>query len=146
MNIFQIFVKGFYRGKGMYAIRFLPQSQGEYHYAVHGIVEQSGTLTCSPQEQGVHGLVVSSETHFAYQDGTPYYPFGTTVYALAHQPESVILQTLQTLSDAPFNKVRCCVFPKSYDYNHNEPDLFPFEKKEKQKSCLDTKQLFCFFY
>ena len=30
----------------------------------------------------------------------------------------------------PFNKVRHCVFPKHYDYNHNEPQLYPFEKKE----------------
>lgn len=35
---------------------------------------------------------------------------------------------METLSTAPFNKVRHCVFPKHYDYNHNDPELYAFEK------------------
>jgi hypothetical protein len=34
-------------------------------------------------------------------------------------------QTLETLSTAPFNKMRMCVFPKHYTFNHNEPELYP---------------------
>jgi hypothetical protein len=37
-------------------------------------------------------------------------------------------QTLATLGTAPFNKIRMCVFPKSYEYNHQEPALYPFER------------------
>ncbi len=36
--------------------------------------------------------------------------------------------TLATLAAAPFNKLRMCVFPKHYDYNHNEPEHHPFER------------------
>ena len=57
-----------------------------------------------------------------------YYPFGTTVYALAHQEESIIEETLDTLKNSPFNKVRMCVFPKHCQYNNNEPRFYPFEK------------------
>ena len=28
------------------------------------------------------------------------------------------------------NKIRMCVFPKHYDYNHNEPPYYAFEKTE----------------
>ena len=37
---------------------------------------------------------------------------------------------MQTLSQAPFNKIRMCVFPKHYDFNHNEPKYYAFEKNE----------------
>src|SRR5262249_42412343 len=38
-------------------------------------------------------------------------------------------QTLATLKQSPFNKLRFCVFPKHYAYNQNEPPLYPFERK-----------------
>ena len=75
-----------------------------------------------------HGMVRAVGTHFEYEDGTIFYPFGTTVYALAHQEESLIEKTLHTLKYSPFNKVRMCVFPKHYQYNNNEPQFYPFEK------------------
>jgi hypothetical protein len=37
-------------------------------------------------------------------------------------------QTLHTLAASPFNKIRFCVFPKSYAYNTNEPAHFAFLK------------------
>lgn len=77
-----------------------------------------------------HGMVKAVGTHFEYEDGTYFYPFGTTIYALAHQEESLIEQTLKTLEESPFNKVRMCVFPKHYQYNNNEPQYYPFEKNE----------------
>jgi hypothetical protein len=36
-----------------------------------------------------------------------------------HQSEELQRQTLETLRTAPFNKIRMCVFPKSYEYNHS---------------------------
>lgn len=36
--------------------------------------------------------------------------------------------TLDTLKQSPFNKLRMCVFPKSYEYNHNEPEFYPFPR------------------
>jgi hypothetical protein len=64
--------------------------------------------------------------HFAYADGTPCFPVGTTCYAWTHQGDRLEEQTLATLKRAPFNKLRMCVFPKHYAYNQNEPALYPF--------------------
>jgi hypothetical protein len=75
-----------------------------------------------------HGPVeVRNRFHFAYADGTPHRPIGTTCYAWTHQGEELEEQTLATLKGSPFNKVRMCVFPKHYARNQNEPPLYPFE-------------------
>jgi hypothetical protein len=44
------------------------------------------------------------------------------------QGDELQQQTLQTLRAGPFNKIRMCVFPKSYEYNHNEAPFYPFER------------------
>jgi hypothetical protein len=45
-----------------------------------------------------------------------------------HQTDEIQAQTLKTLTTQPFNKIRYCVFPKWYKYNHTEPTLFAFKK------------------
>lgn len=125
-----ISVRGFYTGNGIYKIRFYPSECGRYHYKVRGIVEEEGELECGAAQKG-HGIVRPCNTHFRYEDGTWYYPFGTTVYALVYQPKERIMQTMETLKEAPFNKIRLCVFPKYFDYNHDKPECFPFEKGVK---------------
>lgn len=125
----ELTVSGFYAGEGVYKVRFLPEVPGIWQYEVSGCVEESGNVEIEPARSG-HGSVRAQEQHFVYQDGMPYYPFGTTVYALMHQEKSLVAQTMESLSKAPFNKVRFCVFPKHYDYNHNEPLDYAFEKKE----------------
>ncbi len=127
-----ITVKGFYAGDGVCKIRFLPEEPGEYAYAVAGSCLESpisGRFTVEAADAGRHGPVRAAGVHLRHADGTWFNGFGTTVYALAHQPEALIDETMETLSAAPFNKVRLCVFPKHYSYNHNEPDLYPFERK-----------------
>ena len=124
-------VKGFYDGDGRYVIRFLPLKTGIWSWKVSGLFEESGEEECV--EASLRGPVKAKGTHFVYADDTPYYPFGTTVYALMHQPEDLIDETLMTLRDSPFNKVRLCLFPKHYDFNAGEPDLYPFEKTEDGK-------------
>ncbi len=121
-------VKGFYDGDGRYVVRFLPEIPGEWHWKISGAVLAEGTETCLPAKD-CHGLVKAADTHFEYEDGRLFVPFGTTVYALAHQDDGLTEQTLESLKSAPFNKVRICVFPKHYDYNHNEPPFYAFEKK-----------------
>ena len=121
-------VKGFYDGEGRYIVRFLPETAGKWRWKVTGAVNAEGTETCEPAEDA-HGLVKAVDTHFEYEDGTLFIPFGTTVYALAHQEDTLVEQTQESLKNAPFNKVRMCVFPKHYDYNHNEPPCYAFEKK-----------------
>ncbi|MEK3686983.1 DUF5605 domain-containing protein [Paenibacillus sp. FSL R10-2736] len=123
---------GFYDGEGVYRIRFMPGSAGKWGFrtsssepALHGI---EGAFECAAASTGNHGPVrVRNTFHFAYEDGTPYLPVGTTCYAWTHQEKEMEQQTLETLKAAPFNKLRMCVFPKSYSYNSNEPVYYPFE-------------------
>jgi hypothetical protein len=90
-----------------------------------------GEFECISPATGNHGPVhVHNQMHFAYADGAPYYPFGTTCYAWTHQGDVLEEQTLQTLSRAPFNKMRMCVFPKDYIYNANEPVYYPYQRSD----------------
>lgn len=119
-------VPGFHDGGATYRVRFMPDVEGEWTYETRSSTPalncQSGSFTCGPARDGVHGPVrVASRHHFQYTDGTPYFPFGTTCYAWNHQPLELQRQTLDTLDKAPFNKMRMCVFPKHYPYNQNEP-------------------------
>lgn len=121
-----VIVKGFYAGQNTYKVRFLPMSAGEYTYTVSGAVSDEGTVHAEPADR--HGPVRVDGFHFRHVDGTRYSPFGTTVYALAHQESQVVKDTFESLKNAPFNKVRLCLFPKHYNYNHNDPELYAFEK------------------
>lgn len=130
---------GFYDGDGVYRIRFMPDAQGEWRYRTSSnqteLDGHEGTFTVTPPASDRHGVVrVANTYHFAYADGTPYYPFGTTCYAWVHQSESLQEQTLETLREAKFNKLRMCVFPKYYPYNENEPPLYPFERNAAGES------------
>lgn len=121
-------VDGFYAGNGIYKVRFYPEKSGNYVWKVTGAVSGEGEIYCEPAK--AHGIVRVSGMHFKHDDGTWYRPFGTTVYALIHQEEALTDTTMETLKAAPFNKARFCVFPKDYDFNHNDPKLYPFEKKD----------------
>lgn len=123
-------VEGFYAGGGIYKVRFYPRKPGVYRWRVSGAVDGEGQEECLPAREGVHGMVRVEGLHFQHEDGTWYRPVGTTVYALAHQDRVLVDQTMDTLSKAPFNKVRICLFPKHYDFNHNEPEYYAFEKTE----------------
>ena len=83
---------------------------------------QTGTFICVAPSAKNHGPVSVRNTYdFGYADGTPYFPFGTTCYAWTHQPAALQQQTIETLRNAPFNKMRMCIFPKWYTYNQDEP-------------------------
>ena len=132
----EMLVDGFYDGGGSYRLRFMPDKLGEWSVLTESnqkeLAGQEDTFTCTPPEPGNHGPVVVRDTfHFAYADGTPYFPFGSTCYAWVHQGDELEAQTLRTLTESPFNKIRMCVFPKDYAYNKNEPPRHPFEINEK---------------
>lgn len=132
-------VNGFYDGDGNYKIRFMPDVPGVWNYVTKSNVPEldgiEGQFTCVAAPEGVHGPVTVYNTHhFAYADGTPYYPFGTTCYAWTHQGDAMEEQTLETLQKASFNKIRMCVFPKDYPFNKNEPVYYPFERDESGES------------
>jgi hypothetical protein len=125
-------IRGFYAGDGHYKLRFLPEGTGDYTYRLQGPfpeLEEEGTLRIEPAAQGRHGPVRADGIALRYADGTWFPSFGTTIYALANQSQPLIEETLDTLSRAPFNKLRTCVFPKHYQYNANNPERYPFEVK-----------------
>lgn len=129
-----ITVPGFWDGGDVYKVRFSPPTPGQWQYRTSSnrpeLDGHTGTITAAPPSEGNRGPVEIFHTfYFRYADGTPYHQFGTTCYAWIHQPEELQQQTLKTLASSPFNKIRFCIFPKSYAYNQNEPELFAFVRK-----------------
>ena len=125
-------VSGFYDGNGIYKIRFMPAQEGKWNYItvsnIKNLNDKKGSFVCTPAIKNNHGPVAVADTfYFSYADGKPYHPFGTTCYAWVHQGDSLANVTLKTLSKGYFNKMRMCIFPKSYDWNNNEPVYYPFE-------------------
>jgi Domain of unknown function (DUF5060)/Domain of unknown function (DUF5605)/Protein of unknown function (DUF4038) len=130
--------EGFYDGDGIYMIRFMPDEPGNWTYLTKSNIKEldskRGSFTCIAAGPGNHGPVKVRNTYdFGYADGTPFYPVGTTCYAWVHQPAELVKQTLATLANTSFNKIRMTVMPKNYDvYINNEPPYYPFEgSKEK---------------
>ena len=130
----EITVPGFHDGSSRYGVRFSPPAAGRWDYVTtsnHAKLDnRSGSFTAAEPAAANHGPIEIFKTFYLrYADGTPYHQFGTTCYAWIHQTQALQQQTLKTLAASPFNKIRFCVFPKSYSYNKNEPDLFAFKKK-----------------
>ncbi|WP_097037810.1 DUF5060 domain-containing protein [Lactiplantibacillus plantarum] len=134
---FSIKVRGFYDGYGQYKVRYMPEMLGVWTVRTRSNVkdldQQTAEFECTPATEDNHGPVrVEGKTHFAYADGTAYMPFGTTAYAWTVQSEERQEQTLKTLSENAFNKIRMTVFPKYYNYNTTEPAMYPYEGAPKK--------------
>ena len=140
-------VDGFYDGDGVYKVRFMPSYEGEYTYTLDGTYGgglKEGNFAVLPPSEGNHGPVRVAGMHFAYTDGTPYYSIGTTCYVWDLQSDERIAETLQSLKESAFNKIRFCVFPKHYDYNLHEPRSYPYEGTPMDSSML-TKENFMLY-
>lgn len=123
-------VPGFYDGDGAYVVRYLPETAGRHSFTVQSTARSldgvGGVFDVAAEAVG-HGPVRVAHTfHFAHADGTPYRPIGTTSYVWTHQGDELEERTLRSLAAGPFTKMRMCVFPKSYLFNENEPERFPF--------------------
>ncbi|WP_180902718.1 DUF5060 domain-containing protein [Martelella soudanensis] len=121
----EVRVPGFYDGDGIYRVRFMPDVEGVWSFRTRSqaaaLDGQAGSFNVSAASDGNHGPVrVRNRFHFGYEDGTPFFSFGTTCYAWVHQPLDMQKQTLETLKKTGFNKIRMGVFPKDYPYNTNE--------------------------
>lgn len=139
----QVRVTGFYDGDGIYRIRFMPSFEGEYSYEISGSFSAEsvrGSFLVTEPEEGNHGPVrVANTYHFAYEDGTPYYSIGTTCYVWDLQSDERIQETLESLREARFNKIRFCIFPKHYDYNLGEPRSYPYVGTPMDSSVLTSE-------
>ena len=136
--------QGFYDGNGVYRVRFMPSFEGAYRFTMTASFMETvgGSFAVDAAGPGNHGVVrVANTWHFAYDDGTPYNSIGTTCYVWAWQEDETIRQTLETLKNSSFNKIRFCVFPKHYDYNLKEPRSYPYEGMPMDSSVL-TKENF----
>jgi hypothetical protein len=128
-------VPGFYDGQGIYRIRFSPDETGEWNYKTESnagrLSGKRGKFNCVPASGNNHGpLRIINTYYLQYADGTPFYSVGTTAYQWTSVKQSIQEQTIQTLADAPFNKIRMCVFPKKYRYgNDTEPWKYPFKRE-----------------
>jgi hypothetical protein len=126
--------RGFYDGKGQYKIRFMPPETGDWRYQTFSnewaLTNKQGKFKVLPATDGNHGPVrVANTFHFAYADGTPYKQIGTTSYTWTHRPANIEEQTLATLKNSPFNKMRMCVFPQTHGSSTMPPKRFPFMGK-----------------
>lgn len=138
-------VTGFYDGDGIYKVRFMPAFEEKYTFSIEGSFSDeiyTGEFMVSSPDGNNHGPVGVRETyHFSYADGSSYYPVGTTCYVWNLQSDELISQTLKSLEESPFNKIRFCIFPKHYDYNLGEPRSYPYVGTPMDSSVL-TKENF----
>ena len=131
--------EGFYDGNGTYIIRFMPDKEGVWNYVTTSNKEElngkKGSFECIKPVSNNHGPVrVSNQFHCKYEDGTPYYPFGTTIYEWPFQDETTKNQTIETLKSSPFNKARFLAVPpykERYIDGPNKLTVFPFEGTNK---------------
>ncbi|MCW8850943.1 MAG: DUF5060 domain-containing protein [Melioribacteraceae bacterium] len=135
-------VPGFYDGSGEFKIRFSPNKQGEWSYLTESNVgelsSKEGKFNCVAPTGTNHGPVKPFNTFYLnYADGTTFYSVGTTAYQWTSVKQNIQEKTIETLKNAPFNKIRMCVFPKSYRYgNDTEPWMLPF-KIQDDENVLD---------
>ncbi len=141
-------VDGFYDGNGRYIVRFMPSFEEEYEFTIKGTFsseEYRGNFKVTPPSGKNHGPVrVGSHLHLAYEDGTPFHCLGTTCYVWTHQSTSLQEETLKTLSENAFNKLRFCIFPKHYIYNFHEPLSYPYEGTPCDSSGLNEDNFVLF--
>lgn len=125
-----IIVNGFYDGDGVYKMRFMPSYEGSYSFVIRTSFSDkgfSGFFVVDPPLENNHGPVRVKDTyHFAYEDDTPYVSIGTTSYVWHLQDEDTKRETLETLKNNVFNKMRFCIFPKHYVFNLKDPSCFPY--------------------
>lgn len=130
----KIKVPGFYDGDGIYRVRFSPGKVGNWSYQTISntplLNEQSGRFKCTAPTGNNHGpLRIVNTFYLQYADGTPFYAVGTTAYQWTSVKQSVQEETVKTLASAPFNKIRMCVFPKTYKYgNETAPWQYAFKR------------------
>lgn len=134
----KVTVEGFYDGNDTFKVRFMPDRQGVWNYVTHSeetlLNNRKGTFECVEASKNNHGPVQVEECNFKYADGKYYYPVGTTSYDWMHVAENLQKQTICSISEAGFNKIRMLFFVQNFDEDYPEPELFPFEIKKIERN------------
>ena len=124
-------VRGFYDGDGVFRIRFMPPEEGRWTYVtasrVPALNRKRGSFDCVAPSAGNHGPVEPDGRHFRYADGTRYYPVGTTAYDWMHVGDEAAAQTVESLRESGFNKLRMLFFLHNLPVEY--PDVYPFVRK-----------------
>lgn len=128
-------LEGFYDGQTVYRIRFMPDRPGRWSYITSSNCAEldchSGTFECIPASKTNRGPVSVHQTYqFRYADGSAYFPIGTTSYGWAHQMESLARQTLSSLENSPFNKMRMCILPHYSEFSRNNSIAMPYMRND----------------
>jgi hypothetical protein len=132
--------EGFYDGNGVFKVRFMPDREGAWTFETRSNCEaldgKEGQFECVAASPSNHGPVrVRNQYHFGYEDGMPFFPFGTTIYEWPFQSRERQQQTVGTLKTSPFNKARFLVVPpwrKEYVEGPAALDCFPFEGTSRE--------------
>lgn len=150
-------IPGYYDGPGdkkgeeRWKVRFMPTEVGAWSYQTNAslpsLTGKKGELLCTPATGDNHGPVRVDSTglHFCYADGTRYMPIGTTSYDWMHAsnaPDVSIAdpgltmqqQTLKSLGESGFTKIRSLLIVQNFDKTYPEPDCFPFEEAKGYKA------------
>jgi len=139
-------VAGFYDGGEAWKVRFMPSAEGDWTYTTSSEIValdgQSGLFRCVAPSANNHGPVMVDSTglHFCYADGTRYWPIGTTSYDWMHASSdpsvsvadaglTMLQQTLKSLAESGFTKIRSLLLPQNFNPKYPEPDEYPFERK-----------------
>jgi hypothetical protein len=138
----EVTVDGFHDGGHTWRVRFMPDTAGAWSFTTVSadpeLNGKSGSFAVVDPGPGNHGpVMVKNQRHFAYTDGAPYFPLGTTLYNWLNRDRDLEIRTLATLSRNPFNKVRFLVFPKWMVFNRVDPPLFPYVQPQPGKFDLD---------
>eukprot|EP00936_MAST-01D_sp_MAST-1D-sp1_P002949 g2949.t1 len=132
-NATTIAVAGFYDGSGTYVLRFSPPLRGTWRFMTfsntRSLCGHNGSIVVVGAHPNQHGPVLSRGHELVHADGTSHVSTGTTCYQWASMPLATQRATLTSLTATAgrgtawgaFNKVRMTVFPKWYEYNHQNP-------------------------
>jgi hypothetical protein len=126
-------VKGFWDGGQNYKVRFTPTCTGTWDYSITNNKDDSGlstsgSISSSGPPAAAHGFVRTDGYHFKFDDGSRYFMFGTTAYAMiANAMEGNNWQnTVDYLSSKGINKVRLLIYPWGNALDVKYADTQPF--------------------
>ena len=124
-------VPGFWDGGQNYRVRIAAARLGQWSWSIESAAAElsgaSGEFTVTESDHP--GPVrVANMFHFAHADGSPHWHLGTTVYNYLHQSDELIAETLDSIADAGFTKLRFMVFPQAGAHVAHIPTLLPFER------------------